>query len=127
MSVGCDILAERTEQINGEAVRVITRARLSELTLCQAGAAGDNAFAYVVDTAFTPKPVAGLRSTTFKAAQLLHKLSRKVRSLKAQAASTYGEREERRPIRWPTLEESNRAQTELTEALQKQARASLFK
>lgn len=127
ISVGSDILAEHKETIAGERVRVVTRANLKEVTICKEGAAGENAFAYLVDKSLTPKPVAGARSATFLAAQMLHKVSRKVRKLKASVAATYDDREQRRPIRWPTLEESNRAQTAETERLQKQARASLFK
>jgi hypothetical protein len=37
----------------------------------------DNAFAMLVDTTVTPKPVAGSRSATFNAAQALHRVSRK--------------------------------------------------
>ncbi|MDH2357692.1 HK97 family phage prohead protease [Bradyrhizobium sp. SSUT112] len=126
MSHGSDILAEHREMIAGQSVRVITRARLKEITLCKEGAAGENAFAMVVDKTVTPKPVAGSRSMFFNASRTLSKVSRTMRKLKASVAATYGEREQRRPVRWPTLEESNRAQTEETERLQRQARASLF-
>jgi HK97 family phage prohead protease len=37
VSVGCDIHAEHDETINGQTVRVITRALLKELTLCKCG------------------------------------------------------------------------------------------
>ncbi|OSJ22064.1 HK97 family phage prohead protease [Bradyrhizobium japonicum] len=120
MSVGCDILAERKEEIDGETVRVITRARLTELTICAEGAAGDNAFAFVVDKTATPRPVAGHRSATFRAAQMLHKLSRKVRSLKAQAISTSGTLP--RPRRSMTLDQLNSFQTAEIERLQAVAR-----
>lgn len=127
MSHGCDILAEHRETIAGQSVRVITRARLKEITLCKEGAAGDNAFAVVVDKTVTPKPLAGSRSLFFNTARTLSKVARTVRKLKASVAATYGERERMRPLRWPTLEESNRAQTEETERLQRQAKASIFK
>jgi hypothetical protein len=127
MSHGSDILAEHRETIADQSVRVITRARLKEITLCKEGAAGENAFAMVVDKTVTPKPLAGSRSMFFHASRTLSKVSRTVRKLKASVAATYGDREQRRTIRWPTLEESNRAQTEETERLQRQARASLFK
>ncbi|WP_456664694.1 HK97 family phage prohead protease [Bradyrhizobium sp. LB13.1] len=126
MSHGSDILAEHREMIAGQSVRVITRARLKEITLCKEGAAGENAFALVVDKAVTPKPVAGSRSLFFNTARTLGKVARTVRKLKASVAATYGEREQRRPVRWPTVEESNRSQTAETERLQRQARASLF-
>lgn len=127
MSHGSDILAEHRETIAGQSVRVITLARLKEITLCKEGAAGENAFAMVVDKTVTPKPVAGSRSMLFNASRTLSKVSRTVRKLKASVAATYGDREQRHAIRWPTLEESNRAQTAETERLQRQARASLFK
>ncbi|UGX97105.1 HK97 family phage prohead protease [Bradyrhizobium barranii subsp. barranii] len=127
VSVGADILAEHKETIGGERVRVVTRAKLKEISIVKEGAAGENAFAMVVDKTVTPKPVAGSRSMFFNASRTLSKVSRTVRKLKASLATTYGDREQRRPTRWPTLEESNRAQTAETERLQKQARASLFK
>ncbi|WP_256807796.1 HK97 family phage prohead protease [Bradyrhizobium sp. Bra64] len=125
MSHGSDILAEHRETIAGQSVRVITRARLREITLCKEGAAGENAFAMVVDKTVTPKPVAGSRSLFFNTSRTLSKVSRTVRKLKASVAATYGDREQRRPVRWPTVEESNQAQTAEVERLQQQARASL--
>ena len=61
MSVGCDILDENDETIAEHTVRVVERARLREITLCKEGCAGDNAFAMLVDTTVTPKPVASMR------------------------------------------------------------------
>lgn len=119
MSVGSDILAEHRETIGGERVRVVTRAKLKEITLCARGAAGDNAFAYLVDKTFTPPPEAGSRSPTFQAAQKLHTISRKVRELKATMATTY-----EGPVRAKrsfTLDELNRFQTAATERLQSRA------
>jgi hypothetical protein len=122
VSIGCDITEEHTETIAGHSVRVVTRARLKEVSLCKEGAAGDNAFAMLVDTTATPKPVAGSRSATFNAAQALHRVSRKVRKLKASIAATCGtsatydaEPVTRRPM---TLRESNRLQRLETEELQ---------
>jgi HK97 family phage prohead protease len=124
MSVGSDILAEHWEEIDGNSVRVVTRARLSELTLCKEGAAGDNAYAFVVDKTVTPKPTPGSRSATMNAAQLLHRVSGKVRKLKAQALATYGDH---KPAKRPalTVAQINRMQTERTERLQEQARARI--
>jgi len=122
MSVGCDIFDERKEVIDGETVRVVTRARLSELTLCKEGCAGESAFAMVVEKTFTPKPVAGTRSVNFRVGQMLHKVSRGVRKLKAQAAAIYGEREQRPKIRWPTIDESNRMETAEIARLQEHSR-----
>ncbi|MDH2341542.1 HK97 family phage prohead protease [Bradyrhizobium sp. SSUT77] len=127
MSHGSDILSEHRETIAGQSVRVITHARLNEITLCKEGAAGENAFAMVADKTVTPKPVAGSRSMFFNASRTLGKVGRTVRKLKASIAATYGDREPPRKIRWPTIEESNRAQTEETERLQRQARSTLFK
>ncbi|WOH53571.1 hypothetical protein RX328_16655 [Bradyrhizobium sp. sBnM-33] len=68
MSVGSDIYAEHSEEIAGESVRVVTRAKLNEITLCKAGAAGDEALAFVVDKTFTPKPTAYYRRCHIDAA-----------------------------------------------------------
>jgi hypothetical protein len=119
MSVGSDILAEHRETIGGERVRVVTRAKLKELTLCAQGAAGENAFCYLVDKTYTPAPVAGLRSPTFHAAQKLHRVSRSVRALKASMAETYSAPPAKRTF---TLEQLNRMQTAETERLQSRAR-----
>lgn len=120
ISVGSDIHNEHRETIAGESVRVVTRATLKEITICKDGAAGINAFGYIVDKRFTPKPVAGHRSATFKAARMLHGVSRVVRSLKAQAVSTYGRLP--RPRRSVTLDQLNRMQTAEIEHLQAVAR-----
>jgi hypothetical protein len=53
------------------------------VSLLKAGAAGDNAFAILVDTTTTPKPVAGSRSAMFNLGQKLFSVSRKVRNMKA--------------------------------------------
>jgi uncharacterized caspase-like protein len=91
------------------------------VTFCARGAAGDEAFAYLVDKTFTPAPTAGSRSATFNAAQKLHKVSRQVKALKASMAETH----ERRPQsakRTYTLDELNRLATLDTERLQDRAR-----
>jgi hypothetical protein len=120
MSVGSNILDEHKEVISGETVRVVTRARMTELSLCKEGAAGNNAFAVLVDKTFTPKPVAGSRSATFNAAYALHKVSRNVRKLKAAIAATY---DAAPPVRRSmTLDESNRLQTAENERLVAYAR-----
>ena len=109
MSVGSDILDERKETIDGQTVRVVTRALIKEITLCKEGAAGENAFAFVVDKSFTPKPAAGSRSATFSAARALHKVSRNMRKLKAQIAETYNAPPPLR--RSMTVDRLNRMQT----------------
>jgi Caudovirus prohead serine protease len=120
VSIGCDITEEHNETIAGHSVRVVTRARLREISVCKDGCAGDDAFAVLVDTTATPKPVAGSRSATFNAAHALHKVSRKVRKLRAQIAAMY---DAPPPVRWSmTLGESNRLQTLETERLQEYAR-----
>jgi hypothetical protein len=114
-SIGCDILKEHSETISGQTVRIVTRARIKEITLCKNGAAGENAFAMLVDTTFTPKPVAGLRSATFKAQCALHKVARTVKTLKAQIAARH---EQPLPVkRSMTVDQSNRLQTIETEKL----------
>jgi HK97 family phage prohead protease len=129
ISVGSDILAEHKERIGGESVRVVTRARLKEITICKEGCAGDNAFAMVVSKSYTPKPVAGRRSATFEAGQRLHKLSRKVKALKASIAAMYGTSEQPKPTprRPMTMDQFIRlhSQTDETEKLQALARSRL--
>lgn len=120
MSVGSDILDERKETIDGQTVRVVTRALIKEITLCKEGAAGENAFAFVVDKSFTPKPAAGSRSATFSAARALHKVSRNMRKLKAQIAETYNAPPPLR--RSMTVDRLNRMQTAETKRLQARAR-----
>lgn len=123
VSHGSDILQEHNEEIAGNSVRVVTRARLKELTLCKEGAAGLDAFAFVVDKTATQKPVAGSRSATFHAAQMLHKLSRSVKKLKASVVAACDQPPRSGPVRRTmTLDESNRFQTAETERLQDHAR-----
>jgi hypothetical protein len=123
MSVGCDILNERREELDGKSVRVVTRAHLNEITLCKEGCAPD-AFAMVVSKSVTPKPVAGSRTSTLRAGQRLHHVSRAVRKLKAQVITTY---DDTKPVKVPrfSVEQTNRWQTEETERLQALARRSL--
>jgi hypothetical protein len=119
-SVGCDILQERKETVSGQTVRVVTRARQNEITLCKQGCAGNNAFAMLVDTTFTPKPVAGSRSQTFNAQRALHNVARTVRKLKAQIAAR---QEQPMPVkRSMTVDQLNRLQTAEYEELQANAR-----
>ena len=83
MSVHCDILESEIKTIAGHNVQVVSRARLKEVSLCKNGAAGDDAFAMLVDTTVTPKPVAGSRTKKFHAYNAMYKISRKLRELKA--------------------------------------------
>jgi HK97 family phage prohead protease len=89
VSVGCDIIQQHDETIAGHNVRIITKARLREISICREGCAGEEAFAMLVDTTSTPKPVAGSRSTAFQTGHALHKLSRRVRALKASIVAMY--------------------------------------
>lgn len=111
MSIGCKIIDEAEKVIAGHKVRFISRARLEELSLVKAGAAGD-AFAVLVNSTVTPKPVAGQYSATFNAAHLLHKV---------KAARPFA----REPVQrsYVTADELNRWQTEETERLQEYARS----
>jgi hypothetical protein len=43
------ITGEHNETIAGHSVRVVTRARLDEISVCNEGCAGDDAFAVLVD------------------------------------------------------------------------------
>jgi prohead serine protease len=84
MSVGCDIHEEHDEIIAGYKVRVVTRALLSEISICKDGVAGDDAFATLVDTTVTPKPVAGSRSPQFQLSHDQHKFNRTIRGIKSR-------------------------------------------
>jgi HK97 family phage prohead protease len=133
MSVCCDILEERTKTIAGYDVRVVNRARLREISLCNNGAAGDNAFAFLVDTTITPKPVAGSRSKKFQDYNALYKVSRKVRAIKATNIAVLSLQErlallssELTPIDWSmTVHHSNHLQSLEFEQLQNERRAVL--
>jgi hypothetical protein len=87
MSVHCDILESHNKTISGQTVQVVTRARLKQISLCRNGAAGDDAFGFLVDTTITPKPVAGSRSVKFQTYNAMYRVSRKVREIKASKAS----------------------------------------
>jgi Caudovirus prohead serine protease len=131
ISIGCDIHAEHDEIIDGQTVRVVTRALLKELTQCRAGAAGDDAFAMLVDTTVTPKPVAGSRSTMFNVGRDLHKISRKLAAIKerieiANLNACIAVYEDQQSIDWSlTVNESNHMQSSDIEQLQSERRASL--
>lgn len=84
MSVGCDIMEEHDEPIAGYKVRIVTRAILREISICKDGVAGDDAWATLVDTTVTPKPVAGSRSQQFQLSQERHKFNRTVRGIKSR-------------------------------------------
>jgi hypothetical protein len=102
-----NLLEERTKNIAGYDVRVVSRARLREISLCKNGAAGENAFAFLVDTTLTPKPVAGSRSKKFHDYNAMYKVSRKVREIKATTTAMLALQErlallgsEHEPIDW---------------------------
>lgn len=122
VSHGCDILEEHRETIDGKSVRVATRARINEVTICREGAAGENAYAMVVDKTITPAPKAGTYSATMQAGQLLHRVSRAVKALKAHALNTYGDAKPVKLRPAMTVEQSNQRQTAETERLQEHAR-----
>jgi HK97 family phage prohead protease len=132
MSVGCDLLEERTKNIAGHDVRVVSRARLREISLVKNGAAGENAFAFLVDTTVTPKPVAGSRSKKFQDYNALYKVSRKVREIKATNIAVLALQErlamlgnESAPWTTMTLDESNRLETDRNEAMRSERRARM--
>jgi HK97 family phage prohead protease len=133
MSVGCDLLEETTKTIAGHDVRVVSRARLREISLCNNGAAGDNAFAFIVDTTITPKPAAGLRSKKFHDYNALYKVSRKVREIKATNTAVLALQERlallrsgSEPIDWSmTVHHSNHLQSLDIEQLQNERRANM--
>lgn len=121
-SVGCTIIKERKEVINGKTVRVVEKARLEEISICAQGSAGDNAFAYLVDKNVTPDPTLGKRTATFNAHQQMHKISRKMRDLKQQIAAMNDPAPGRSTARHVTIDTMNHWQTEETERLQALAR-----
>jgi Caudovirus prohead serine protease len=134
MSVHCDITQSRMETIAGETVEVVSRARLKEISLCKNGAAGDNAFAMLVDTTVTPKPTAGMRSAKFHTYNAMYKISCKVRELKASNATILALTEriavlddrEVGPVVWSiSAGESNRRTTEQYDRLRAERRAVL--
>jgi phage head maturation protease len=84
MSVGIDITEEHDEVISGYTVRVITSAILREISLVKDGVAGDDAWATLVDTTTTPKPVAGSRSPQFQLSHDQHKFNRTIRGIKSR-------------------------------------------
>jgi HK97 family phage prohead protease len=132
-SIGFEILDERTKTIAGHSVRIISRAKLREISICKNGAAGDNAFAYLVDTTVTPKPVAGARSKKFETYNAMYKLSRKVREIKATNAAVLALHERiagldvgSQCFDWSMdVHQSNRFETEKYDRLQSARRAML--
>jgi hypothetical protein len=131
-SIGFEILDERTRTIAGHSVRVISRARLVEVSLCKNGAAGVDAFAYLVDTTATPRPVAGVRSKKFQAYNAMYKVSSKLRQMKATNTAVLALQErieslDAEPIVWSmTVHESNAIATNDYERLRAQRRAVLL-
>lgn len=133
MSVHCDILESRTKTIAGQTVQVVSRAKLKEISLCKNGAAGDDAFAMLVDTTVTGKPIAGSRSRKFQGYNAMYKISRKVRELKASSLALIGIADrvavldnKAQPIVWSmTACQSNRFETEWYDRMQAQRRAEL--
>jgi HK97 family phage prohead protease len=131
MSVGCDILESRYRTIAGHSVKVVSRARLNEISICKLGAAGDNAFASLVDTSLTSKPVAGSRSANYTAYHKLFKISRKIAAMKHDSEVAYlrasiAAYTDQAPIARPiTADQSNRLETERIEQMQSERRAML--
>jgi phage head maturation protease len=133
MSIGFEILDERNKTIDGHSVRVISRARLIEGSLVNNGAAGVNAFAYLVDTTVTPKPVAGARSKKFQTYNAIYKLSSKLRAIKATNTAVLALHErlallgsEHEPIDWSmTIDQSNRLETDRNDQMRIERRARI--
>jgi len=118
-SIACDILDEMKVEIEGERVRVVSRARLTELTQCSTGAF-PTAFCQLVDTTVTPRPTSGSESNTFKAGRILHKVNRQIKAMRQRHSDVPAPR----PKFAMTVEQSNRLHTEETEALQQRSRCS---
>jgi len=118
-SIGCDILEESDHDIGGEMVRVITKAKLREISACSLGAY-KGAFCQLVDTTVTPKPTSGSESNTFKAGRILHKVNRQIKAMRQRHSDVPAPR----PKFAMTVEQSNRLHTEETEALQQRSRGS---
>jgi HK97 family phage prohead protease len=133
ISIGCDIHDEHDETIDGQTVRVVTRAILREISICKAGAAGDEAFGMLIDTTITSKPVAGSRSAMFNVGRDVHKISRKLSAIKSANTAVLGLHDrlaligsESAPIAWSmTADRCNRIVTEQYEEYQLHARARL--
>ncbi len=120
LSVGTDLIDFEDRVIEGQNVRIVHKARLTEISLVKSGAAGDEGFAAVVDSSVTPKPVAGKRSATFKATYALHKVARGLREIKAALAVLPVAHQPRLSM---TVDQMNRMQTLETERLQSMARS----
>jgi phage head maturation protease len=134
MSVCCDILESQNKTIGGNAVQVVSRARLTEISLVKNGAAGDDAFAMLVDTTVTPKPMAGSRSQKFNTYNAMYKVSRKVREIKASSAAilALSDRiavldDEPRTFDWSMhVYQSNRLETAFYDRMRAKRRAKLL-
>lgn len=120
LSVGADLIDFEDRVIEGQNVRIVHKARLTEVSLVKSGAAGDEGFAAVVHASITPKPVAGKRSATFKATYALHKVARGLREIKAALAVFPVAQQPRLSM---TVDQMNYMQTKETERLQALARA----
>lgn len=108
-SIGCTILSEHNGQIAGHKVRVVTRAKLKEISLVRRGAAED-AFAAV-----TTKMDGGSSSPMFALDHKLHRILTAAEDVRARLAPFVA------PARSYTVDVSNRWQTEETERLQHEA------
>ncbi|MFC7700915.1 HK97 family phage prohead protease [Bradyrhizobium sp. GCM10028915] len=142
VSVGITRTKERTETVGSHKVIFIESAELRECSLVAAGAC-DQAFARLIDANHSPSLKESVKTTPFKIDSGLHNIktqreknTSRIESLRGRLDALDGRAETfsagtgpdigRPATKCPTLEESNRAQTEETERLQRQARASLF-
>ena len=91
ISIGATFIRSHEEQVGDERVIVITEAKLNEISQVDDGMAGDNAFAFVVDTSEIEELVDGVHSEVYDVHHTLHKLSRGVKALKERVR----EREQR--------------------------------
>lgn len=119
MSIGAVFENAREETIAGHKVTVVHKARLDEISICKEGAAGDQAFAFLVDKRTAPRPLASMMNTH----QSLHKINRKVRGLK-QRINAMADEARHVPVRATSVsvDVMNLWQSEETERLQEMAR-----
>lgn len=118
-SIGCTILASEDHIIDGLDVRIVSRARLNEVSLVRQGS-HQHAFATLVDNNSTPPPRTNEMSATLQGAAALHKIKLAITTMKQSLQ--YGEKT---PTANYTLSQLNHFQTEQTEQLQKLARTPL--
>lgn len=75
ISIGATLMETRVENVDGEKVIVVTKAKLNEISQVSDGMAGDNAFAVVVDAENTQKPSDEIRSDVYDLHHRFHRLA----------------------------------------------------